>query len=229
MISQQSIAARPACASLRASMDGFSLLEILVALAVFAAMAAISFGALSQLTRTHAALSAQQDRFAAVVRSMNELERDLRQAVSRPVRGNYGEPLPAVLGGGDRLELSRVGFANPRAQARSNIERVVYALDNRRLQRSRFAVLDRAPASVAQARPLLEQVDSLRFRYLAVEGQWSGSWPPRDTAAETLPRAIEFRIQLADYGELRRMILLPATFTAREPNPAGEATPGATP
>lgn len=229
MTNPRTVVSNPSAALLASPVHGFSLLEILVALAVFAAMAAISFGALSQLARTHTALAVQQDRFAAVVRSMNALERDLRQAVSRPVRGNYGETLPAVMGGPDRLELSRVGFANPRAEARSNIERVVYALDDRHLQRSRFAVLDRAPASVAQSRLLLEQVDSLRFRYLAVAGQWSDSWPPRDIAAETLPRAIQFRMQLADYGELRRMILLPSTFTAREPNPPGEVPPGVAP
>ena len=126
---------------------GFTLIEILVALVVFAAMAAITWGALGQIARARSALAAEQDRFAAIVRSMTDLERDLRQAISRPLRGNYGELQPALLGSGDRIELSRLGFGNPLAEPRSNIERVLYAIDNQQLRRGRYAVLDRAAGS----------------------------------------------------------------------------------
>ena len=61
---------------------GFSLIEILVSLVIFAAMAAITWGALGQIARTRSALAAEQDRFAAIVRSMGDLERDLRQAIA---------------------------------------------------------------------------------------------------------------------------------------------------
>jgi general secretion pathway protein J len=67
---------------------GFSLIELLVALAVFAALAAAAYGGLSQITATRGALAKQQDRFAQVVRAVSILERDLRQAIARPVRGN---------------------------------------------------------------------------------------------------------------------------------------------
>lgn len=191
---------------------GFTLIEVLVALVVFAAMAAITWSALGQIARARSALAAEQDRFAAVVRSMSDLERDLRQAISRPVRGNYGELLPAVLGNGDRIELSRLGFANPRAEARSNIERVLYAIGNKTLRRGRHAVLDRAAGSAPEWRDLLDRVDGLRLRYLTGEGAWVEQWPPRDAPAEELPRAIEFRLALDDFGELRRVISLPSTL-----------------
>jgi general secretion pathway protein J len=194
---------------------GFTLIEVLVALVVFAAMAAITWSALGQIARARSALAAEQDRFAAVVRSMSDLGRDVRQAISRPLRGNYGELLPAVLGNGDRLELSRLGFANPRAEARSNIERVLYAIDNRTLRRGRYAVLDRAAGSAPEWRELLDRVDGLRLRYLSAEGAWLEQWPPRDAPAEDLPRAIEFRLTLEDFGELRRVIALPSTLPQR--------------
>ena len=107
---------------------GFSLIELLVALAVFAALAAAAYGGLAQIAATRGALAKQQDRFAQIVRAVSVLERDLRQAISRPVRGNgSGEWLPALEGAGDRIELTRVGFANPLAEPRSNLERVAYA------------------------------------------------------------------------------------------------------
>ncbi len=191
---------------------GFTLIEILVALVVFAAMAAITWGALGQIARTRSALAVEQDRFAAIVRSISDLERDLRQAIARPLRGNYGEQVPALLGTSDHIELSRLGFANPRAEARSNIERVLYALDNTSLRRGRYAVLDRAAGSAAQWRDLLDQVSELRLRYLGLDGAWRDQWPPRDAQPEDLPRAIELRLRLEDFGELRRVVALPSTI-----------------
>ncbi len=196
----------------RARRRGFTLIEILVALVVFAAMAAITWGALGQIARTRSALAVEQDRFAAVVRSMSDLERDLRQAIARPLRGNYGEQVPALLGTSDRIELSRLGFANPRAEARSNIERVLYTIDNASLRRGRYAVLDRAAGSAAQWRDLLDQVAEFRLRYLGPDGAWHDQWPPRDALPEELPRAIELRMRLDDLGELRRVVALPSTI-----------------
>jgi general secretion pathway protein J len=193
---------------------GFSLIEILVALVVFAAMSAIAWGALSQVAKTRSALGAEQDRFAAIVRTMGDLERDLRQAISRPLRGNYAEPVPALLGLPDRIELSRLGFANPRSEPRSNIERVTYDVTGETLRRGRYAVLDRAAGSVPQWSDQLEKIESLRFRYLGGQGEWSERWPPQDAPAGSaeLPGAVEFRITLAEWGELRRVIALPSSI-----------------
>jgi len=205
---------------------GFTLIEVLVAIAVFAVVAAITWGTLGQIARTRSDLAERQDRFATVVRSVSMFERDLRQAIARPLRGNYGELLPAVLGASDRIELSRLGFANPRAEARSNIERVVYMLDASVLQRGRYAVLDRAPASTAERSELVDRVQSLRLRYLGDDGNWRDSWPAaRDTPPQTLPRAIELRITLEDLGELRRVVALPSTLPLSAVGATGSAQP----
>ncbi len=201
--------------SARANQRGFTLIEILVSLVIFAAMAAITWGALSQIARARSALATEQDRFAAVVRTMSDLERDLRQAISRPLRGNYGEQVPAVLGTSDRIELSRLGFANPRAEPRSNIERVLYDIDNNQLRRGRYAVLDRAAGSVAEWRDMLGEVEEFRLRYLDSDGVWRDQWPPRDALPEILPRAIEVRLRLDDFGELRRVVGLPSTISSQ--------------
>jgi general secretion pathway protein J len=204
---------------------GFSLIEVLVALVVFAAMAAITWGALGQVVRTRAALAAQQDRFAAIVRAVGDLERDLRHSVSRPVRGTYGEVLPALVGGADRIELSRIGFADPRAEQRSNIERVGYRIEDGTLRRERWRVLDRAANSRAEPRDLLDRVVTLQLRYLADDGRWADAWPPRDARRERLPRAVEWRLALSDFGELRRVIVLPTSLPERAAEAAADTPP----
>jgi general secretion pathway protein J len=187
---------------------GFSLVELLVAVAVFAALAAAAYGGLSAIARTRGALVAQQDRFAAVTRAVGMLERDLRQAVARPVRDPSGLMLPALVGRGDGVELTRLGFADPRREAGSSLVRVGVARDGRVLRRSRHAVLDRAPGSVPESSVLLDAVDGFTLRYLGADGAWLASWPAAGIDADALPRAVELRLALADLGEIRRVLEL---------------------
>lgn len=204
---------------------GFSLIELVVALAVFAALAAAAYGGLASVARTRGDLQAKQDRLAEIVRAVSIVERDLRQAVSRPVRGNArGEPVAALVGGADRFELTRLGFANPRAEPRSHLERVFYAIDANTLRRGRYAVLDRAPDSAPDVSALLGGVEALRLRYLGADGTWRAAWPPSELPAGTpagvdattlLPRAIEFRIATRDTGELRRIVELPSSMAPK--------------
>lgn len=203
----------------------FSLIELLVALAVFAALAAAAYGGLSQLARTRAALAAQQDRFAALTRAVSALERDLRQAVARPVRGNDGNTLPALVGSADAIELTRLGFANPLAEPRSNLERVVYAIDNGALRRGRYAVLDRAPNSAPVRSTLLDHVGNWRLRYFGCDGAWRAAWPPSGVAGCELPRAIEFRFAVAELGEIRRVVELPSSLPPSVPGTPTGPTP----
>ena len=192
---------------------GFSLIELLVALAIFATMAALAYGGLDSIVRTRAALAREQADFSALMRSVSLLERDLRQTAARPVRGSYGETLPAFIGGPDRVELTRIGFANPQAETRSNLERVFYVLDGGTLERGNYAMLDRAPASTPLLTKLRAGVRDMRLRYLDAGGRWSDAWPPpqatnADAPAVALPRAVEFRIDTPDAGEITRVVEL---------------------
>ncbi|MEO7432883.1 MAG: type II secretion system minor pseudopilin GspJ [Dokdonella sp.] len=208
--------------------SGFTLIELLVALAVFAALAAAAYGGLAAIARTRGALATQQDRFASVTRSVSALARDLRQSIARPVLGNDGNPVPALLGGPDTIEFTRMGFANPRAEPRSNLERVVYAYDDRKVRRGRYAVLDRASSSVPVTSDLLDRVTELHFRYYGCDGVWQDAWPPRQqlacadrsTPAEPIPRAVEFRLVLSDLGEIRRLVEIPSSLPLTVPQQA---------
>ena len=211
---------------------GFSLIELLVALAVFAALAAAAYGGLAQIAQTRSALARQQDRFAQVVRAVSMLERDLRQAISRPVRGRGREDyLPALAGSGDRIELTRLGFANPLAEPRSNLERVAYAVDARKLVRGRYLALDREPDASPATTSVLDDTEALSLRYLGADGAWRDSWPPSDPPAnmqtvELLPRAIELRISTGDMGELRRVVELPSAAPEVAAVPSGSTGSG---
>jgi hypothetical protein len=46
------------------------------------------------------------------------------------------------------------------------------------------------------------------------QGQWLDAWPRRDDKPETLPRAIEFRLDIDGVGEISRLIELPSSGAA---------------
>ncbi len=182
-------------------------------LAVFAAMAAMAWGGLNSIVRTRAELVREQDDLRTLTRSVALLDRDLRQAVARPVRDNYGAPVPAFIGAADNMEFTRTGFANPQAELRSNLERVFYALDGDKLERGSYAVLDRAPDTQAQTSVLRDKVAAFRLRYLDAQQRWQETWPePNGNAADgtgaRLPRAVEVHIETSTYGEITRVIEL---------------------
>ena len=157
---------------------GFSLIELLVALAVFSVMSALAYGGLNSIARTRGELAAREDAFRDLMRAVGTLERDLRESVARPVRGNFGVDLPAFVGGANTMEFTRLGFANPQAEPRSNLERVLYELDAGTLKRGRYDVLDRAPTTAPSLADSKVKVEEFRLRYLSDDNRWFDAWPP---------------------------------------------------
>ena len=214
--------------STRAGAGGFTLLELLVALALFALVAAMSFGGLSAMVRTQDGLRAQGERLASLQLAIGLIERDLRQATLRPIRDGQGQVRAALVGQSRAIELTALANASPLVLTRPSLQRLGYTLDRKRLTRFTYAVLDRAPSSQPQGKALLDDVEEFGLRYLGREQQWFDAWPPPKAGTEerdALPRAVELRLQVAGYGTLRRVFLLPDALLP----PANAGVPGAIP
>ena len=135
---------------MRYAARGFTLVEVLVAIFIFALLMAAAYGSVNTLLRTRDGLAEQNGRLRELQFAVGVIERDLRSAIARPVREGYGEREPALLGSRDAVAFTRGGYANPLAQERARIERVGYAWRDHRLSRAAFAVLDRM--SIRQCR-----------------------------------------------------------------------------
>ena len=202
----------------RSFRSGFTLIEVLVAVAVFATMAALAYGGLDSIARTRAELSRQEDQFRALTHAVETLTRDIGETVARPVAGATGAVIPAFVGTADHVEFTRLGFANPQAEQRSNLERVFYELDTNALKRGRFAVLDRAQDTSPILTDLHVSLDELRLRYLTADGKWFDTWPPPETNDVTLmPRAVQWNMHARAYGELEGVVELTSQWPPAAP------------
>lgn len=199
---------------------GFSLLEALVAVAVFAVLAALAYGALDAVARSRAQVDAASTRLAALQSSVGGFERALRDALPRPVRGEGGELLPALAGSSTRIEFSHAAFASPATEASAQLGRSAWLLDAGELRRVGWPVLDRASGTPPSTRVVLGQLQRVRLRYLDREGRWRDSWPPRDgpqADPAALPAVVEFALAGDDFGEVVRRVALVDPVDAEPP------------
>ncbi len=205
--------------SARRHLHGFTLVELLVAMAVFATMAALAYGGLNSIARTRSELARQEDQFRNLTRAVETLKRDLGEAVSRSVRGSIGNVVPAFLGAVDHVEFTRLGFANPQSEQRSNLERVIYELDANSFKRGRYAVLDRVQDSQPVIADLHVAFDAFRLRYMTADGQWVDTWPPSQVTdpLNALPHAVQWTFQSRELGEIEGVVTMVSPWPVSSP------------
>lgn len=194
---------------------GFTLIEVLVAVGIFSIMALMAYGALGQSLSNADMLTERMQRLQAIQRTMQYLSADLMQAAPRPVRNELGDAQqPAVLSslaGDFALELTHGGWGNPVGLPRGTLQRSAYRIEDGELVRYYWTVLDRTYANTPVVAVLLDEVDSLVFRFYDDNGDASDVWPPQNSAGgvgnvRARPRAVEIILSLPDEGEITRLL-----------------------
>ncbi|MNF46599.1 Type II secretion system protein J precursor [compost metagenome] len=212
---------------------GFTLLELLIAIAIFALLAVGTWRMLGAVIDSDEATRVQEQQLRELVRAVSAFERDVRQVVSRPIRDPYGESRAALLGehqgDNDALELTRSGWRNPTGAQRSRLQRVRWQLSGERWERRYWTVLDQSQDSLPQVQNALDGVTAMKLRYMDDNGDWQDSWPPAGLAEDErlgrLPRALELTLEHRRYGELRRVLRLVDTPPRQAPQVGGEGPP----
>jgi len=192
----------------------FTLIEVLVAFAIFGILAAFAYGALSQTLLSAEMLGERMDRLQAIQKSVRYLSQDFLQLAPRPVRQELGDSFNPALqtdfGSEFALELTHGGWSNPVALPRGTLQRTAYRLEDDELVRYYWTVLDRTLSNEAIGVTILDGVESLLFRYLLDSGDWIEQWPPPTLPGplglRQRPRAVEIVLTLQDEGEIRRII-----------------------
>ena len=191
---------------------GFTLFEMLVSVALVGLLTAFAYRGYDEVARAVATRDVSDARLAAVQRSLTFIASDLEQAQARPVReGYHGSAEPALRGGGSPavLEFTRAGWRAAAGAGHGPLQRVAYALEDGKLVRSAWRVLDRAPDSVPARRVLLTGVSALDVRFLGAE-DWITDWPASgdDGTGATLPRAVRIGFTVEGEGRIERVVEL---------------------
>jgi general secretion pathway protein J len=193
---------------------GFTLIEVLVALAVFGVLSVVAYMALGQTLSNAELLGERMARLEAIQRTIRYLDSDLMQAAPRPVRGLLGDGYePAIrtsFASEYALEVTHGGWTNPAGLPRGTLQRSAYRIEDDELIRYHWRVLDRTINNEPIETVLLDGVESIEFRYLTTDGEGSEQWPPANVAGPAAfrlrPRAVEVVLTLVNEGEIRRLV-----------------------
>lgn len=190
---------------------GFTLIEVLVALALLGLTAVMAYRGIASLVDGDAQLAAEAQRWRTLDAALSRLEADLRQAIPRPAQaGATREPawLAATEAGGTSgLVFSRAG-AEFDAEPGVAGQRIGYRVRNGALEVVYWPALDRPRAGEADARAwaLVEGIAGFRVEHLDERGRWGPAWPQPDEPA--VPRAVRVHLTLASGETIERWFAL---------------------
>ncbi|QIR13161.1 type II secretion system minor pseudopilin GspJ [Shewanella aestuarii] len=196
---------------------GFTLLEMLIAIAIFAMIGLAANSVLSTVMANDEVTKKFSVRLKALQQGFGAIERDLGQMVARTYRGLDGERSSNYFQTGDNLFDSetealvfyRLGWLNPDGiLPRGSIQSVAYVVQEGRLERWYYPY----PEPVTGAEPLktliIENVLSIEYSFY-VDKEWK-----RKVDGTVMPRGIAIEIEIDGLGKIQRQFLLPKGASA---------------
>lgn len=187
---------------------GFTLVEMLVALAVFGLVAAAGVAVTGYAVVTRDAVAERSDSLAAFQRMRGLIKADLAQAAVRRTRDAAGQGARQAFTGSPLgrplMTLSRRGWENPDGDPRASVQYVEYTLGDGRLERRARRALDGAVLGEPQV--LADDVLEARIAFMWRD-QWLDTWdaaPPDAT-----PQAVRLDLTLEGLGPVSQVFLAP--------------------
>lgn len=192
--------------------NGFTLIEVLVAIAIFASLSVGAYQVLNQVQRSNELSQQRTTRLNEINRAVVLMDADFRQIAARQFRTQGDEPSDqfliwqdALLGSDQKgIIFTRLGWSNPQQQfPRGEVAKVAYRIRDGVLEKIWWRYPDSPVGQEGIVTPILTQVDSwsMRFYY---DGKWSDNWEQK----MVLPNAIAVKLTLKDYGEIERIYLV---------------------
>lgn len=201
---------------------GFTLVEILIAIAIFAFIGVASTAVLTTVIDSDELSSARFEKFQRLQRAVTTIERDMQQAVPRAVRTD-GQTNTIVMRGGesdesdnDGLAFVRSGWQNPQMMLpRSTLQAVAYRVRDGKLERLYTNYVDNVVGTEPKVRVLLEDISEFKIEFIADIDEEENSLSDNDElnwresfVGATLPKAIAFEFVSNDFGRIRREFTL---------------------
>ncbi|HJR83042.1 MAG TPA: type II secretion system minor pseudopilin GspJ [Sphingomicrobium sp.] len=192
--------------------NGFTLVEMLVALGIFALLATAGVGVLRSSVDVQSSVETRLDEMSGIARLNALLSNDLGQAVDRPSRGPGGER-PAFVGRESGMEFVSAGRINLDGAPRSELQRVEWHSTDGALQRTGFASVDGADDGLASS--MAGGLNRAVFRYRMLDGSWSSTFASSEQ--QRLPTAVELTMTRTDRAPVVMVFALPPGAALPQP------------
>ncbi len=191
---------------------GFTLLEILVALTIFAILAGMTSYVVYNAFETRKRIVQQGNELNTIVLAIALLNQDTKNSVARTIFGDHMQTIPALIGQPELLEFTRDGILpDGSANASSSLLRVAYQCQDHQLNRRYWDRIDSPHRYVHHDQILLTGLTKCRIAYINAHKQRVVEWQ-NDSSA--MPVAIELAVAWPNQREMRLLFALAGSLYA---------------
>ncbi|WP_232312902.1 type II secretion system minor pseudopilin GspJ [Enterovibrio coralii] len=192
---------------------GFTLIEVLLALAIFAMVGLGVQQVFSGVLNSNEQTQEAGDSLKTLQRALIIMDSDFRQMMARQYRNGGEEAEEKLLEFGDDLldsesqgiRFVRGGWVNPQQLfPRGEVVKVGYRIQDDTLERIRWMYADDSSAVEPAVMPVMDGVKDISFEVLG-EDSWTKNWD----APMQMPKALRVKLDTERYGELTRVYILP--------------------
>jgi general secretion pathway protein J len=204
---------------------GFTLLEVLIAIAIFSMISLSSFTIFNTVLKSNESSKIHTERVNELQRGFLLIERDLLQIAKRSIRLNGEEPQVDFLytdnnsfsNSESTLAFVRHGWTNPGLLLpRSTMQSVAYQLNDETFERLHFNFVDAIQGQEPKVRKLITEIEALNFEFY-----YNKKWQ-KEIISKSLPQAIAIELLTKDYGLIRREFLVAGDNLANPAAPSGK-------
>ena len=196
---------------------GFTLIEVLIAVTIFAVMSAFAYRALSSILDARERVAQENQKWRGVSTFFARLEADLASAAGRSIRNSNNLEEAAFVGNltfnketDGQLMFTRMGLPGSSGTLAAP-QRLGYRIKQGTIEELVWPVLDQGQRTVPAVYPLLSGINTFTLRYLSSTNIWQTSWPPQTTgpaSVRDIPKAVEVALTLDSGETIIRLLLL---------------------
>jgi general secretion pathway protein J len=186
--------------------DGFTLVELLIALFIFAILATLTTLSLTQSIKTKRLIDETSVALAPLEYTLLIIKQDTHHAINRAIRGNDMRLFPPFIGQKNYIEFTRNGIINPFHEKKSNLLRVAYLCENKKLIRRIFEAVDSTDRKHYSDTTLLNNLSKCAFEYISHRGETLSEWREfalsKGKTPEFLPAGMIIHFGTKKFGEV---------------------------
>lgn len=195
------------------AVGGFTLLELLIAIALFTLLATACYRLLATAIQAQGTTAQVWEKLRVYQKARLIIKKDIHQIVARPIRDSRGERQFAFSGGKfDRgkkvlFTFTRSGWHNLLSMPRSDLQRISYVIEADQLVRYYWSVLDIALDAPPVRQVVMEGVENVNVAFLDQKNRWINLWPPASEEQKIrmtlLPAALRIIFTHENYGKIQ--------------------------
>ena len=193
---------------------GFTLIEVIVALVIFAILASMTSYVLFQSFDTDNSLKKESTNLNTLKMAITLLRRDTEQIINRPIVGDQQRTIKSFIGQTRYVEFTRSGAINPDAiEQRSSLKRIAYLCKGPHLVRRSWTVLDSIDRNHYHDTIVLTDLQDCSFYYLDQKHlsspNWIGAFSDQTHQNSVFPTSVTCHLSIEKWGTLDISLIIP--------------------